>query len=671
MKTGCALAVLAFAPLLIVCSSVNADFIHPGIAHSQAELDFVKAKLKADEQPWQDAWEKLRASRYARLSWKPKPHAVVERGAYNNPDIGASDFMRDGTAAYTHALQWVFTGNEAHARKTMEIFNVWSATLKTVKNHDARLLVGMTGHQFCNAAELIKHTWDGWPIADQKQFESMLRNVWYPVIADFYPTANGNWDASMIQTMLAMGVFLDDREMFDRAVDYYLKGEGNGAIQYYINAFGECQESGRDQSHTQMGLEYLGNACETAWAQGVDLYGAYDNRLLKGIEYTAKYNLGFDVPYEPYISFKARYKYRTISDKGRGRLRPLYERVYNHYHNRMGLEMPFAKQAVDNVRPEAGGRSSLPWGTLMFAGQTNLRRMKYTKRSADAATAWQQDVRARLFHLLKMDDLVPAGNQIALNERLIRSEKKGSYEEREVEINSTPQRRIRVLVTLPTNAPKPWPAVVCIHGHGGNMRSVHDKNSIYKGFAAELAARGYATVSTDVGQHKVYEANRTLMGERLWDLMRCIDYLESIPDVDPRRIGCAGLSLGGEMAMWLGGMDTRVAATVSSGFLTRMDQMEKNHCMCWKFAGLRDLVDYADIYALIAPRALVCQNGAKEPPTQFPPSIAREALTEIKATYADMGKPNNVALDVHEGAHEIDLANLLEFFEQHLMEKVK
>ncbi len=43
---------------------------------------------------------------------------------------------------------------------------------------------------------------------------------------------------------------------------------------------------------------------------------------------------------------------------------------------------------------------------------------------------------------------------------------------------------------------------------------------------------------------EVYEDGRLLMGERLWDLMRCVDYLRSLPTVDSKRIGCAGLSLG-------------------------------------------------------------------------------------------------------------------------------
>jgi hypothetical protein len=88
--------------------------------------------------------------------------------------------------------------------------------------------------------------------------------------------------------------------------------------------------------------------------------------------------------------------------------------------------------------------------------------------------------------------------------------------------------------------------------------------------------------------------------------------------------------------------------------------------MCWKFPGLRELVDYADIYCLTAPRALQCQNGMKEGRTQFYVPIAREAMKEIEVIYRDFGKPENVELDVHEGGHEIDLPALVSFFEKHL-----
>jgi hypothetical protein len=255
---------------------------------------------------------------------------------------------------------------------------------------------------------------------------------------------------------------------------------------------------------------------------------------------------------------------------------------------------------------------------------------------------------------------------------------RGTYYIMEVEINSTPGRRIRVIVTVPSSKAESVPAVVCIGGHGSDLYSPYAPNtiagqdpgkksdSIYKGFGTILAETGYVTISTTVSQHKVYEKGRLLMAERLWDLIRCIDYLQSIPEVDKRRIGCGGLSLGGEMAMWLGAMDERIAATVSAGFLTTMEHMEQNHCMCWKFDGLREQVDFADIYSLIAPRPLQCQNGILEPASQFYVPLARRAMEEIRIIYKDLDRPENVVLDVHEGGHVIDLPGLIYFFEKHL-----
>jgi hypothetical protein len=258
----------------------------------------------------------------------------------------------------------------------------------------------------------------------------------------------------------------------------------------------------------------------------------------------------------------------------------------------------------------------------------------------------------------------------------------GNYVAKKMTIRATPGRVITIVITLPKSGPGPHPAVVCIGGHGSALYSTYANgkafadaaprggDAIYKGFAAELAKQGYVTIATVVSQHNISEPGRTLMGERLWDLMRCVSFLGTLPEVDKARIGCGGLSLGGEMAMWLPAMDTRVAATVSSGFLIVMDEMEHGHCMCWKFEGLRELVDYADIFALIAPRPLECQNGRKESPQGgFPPALAEKAMGDIRPIYASFGKLGNVNLDIHDGAHEIDLPALLTFFDQHLKGK--
>lgn len=309
-----------------------------------------------------------------------------------------------------------------------------------------------------------------------------------------------------------------------------------------------------------------------------------------------------------------------------------------------------------------------------------LRTMPARPGSPAGIVAWQKSLRAKFWKLLKMDDLVASGAKIPFEPKQVGVWDMGDFVAKKMTIRSTPGRAITVVLTLPKIGGKTHPAVVCIGGHGSGLYSTYangkpfadwspqgrDSSSIYKGFAAELAGKGYVTIATVVSQHEVREPGRTLMGERLWDLMRCVSYLRTLPEVNKSRIGCGGLSLGGEMTMWLAAMDTRIAAADSSGFLTVMDQMEKGHCKCWKFDGLRELVDYADIYALTTPRPLQCENGRKEPPGSFTPALAEKAMGEIRPIYASFKKPGNVTLDIHDGGHEIDLPALLAFFDKHL-----
>lgn len=197
----------------------------------------------------------------------------------------------------------------------------------------------------------------------------MILDKWYSVIKNFVPRHNGNWDAAICQTMMCIGIFLDRQDIFDQAYDHLLNGQTNGAINYYISETGQCQESGRDQAHTQMGLGYLACACEIAWNQGHDLYSAYDNRLLKGYEYTARYMLGEDVPYVQYVTFYGGKVFGDqISAQGRDKYFPVYERVYRHYHGRKGLDMPYTRRVIEKTRSEMVSLAFTPWSTLTSAG---------------------------------------------------------------------------------------------------------------------------------------------------------------------------------------------------------------------------------------------------------------------------------------------------------------
>ena len=86
--------------------SDRSEFIHPGILHSQAELDFIKQKVQAEEEPWFSGWKTLLEADISNMDWQSKAQQpMFLRGAYNRPDIGASDLERDSAAVYSQAIQ--------------------------------------------------------------------------------------------------------------------------------------------------------------------------------------------------------------------------------------------------------------------------------------------------------------------------------------------------------------------------------------------------------------------------------------------------------------------------------------------------------------------------------------------------------------------------------------
>ena len=370
------MAVIAAAMLPgLSTASEKAAFVHPGLLHTKADLDRMKAMVTRGVEPWKSGFERLQNQAQSQSDWRVRgPFRSVSRGPRESLHINEMD--QDANAAYQNAVMWSITGNVAHAKKSIELLAAWSTTLDEIVGKDKILAASLGGFKFVNAAEIIRHTYPGWEPQARARCERMFRTVFYPVVKDFAPFANGNWDTGCIKTMMGIGVFCDDRAIFDRAVAYYRQGAGNGRLTHYvINAQGQCQESGRDQQHTQLGLSHLAEACEIAWNQGLDLYGAADNRLLKGFEYTARYNLGHEVPFVFFTDTTGKYRAKAISTEGRGGLRPVYEMVWNHYENRRGIQAPYTRQAAEKIRPEAAthGADHPGFGTLLFTRQPGER----------------------------------------------------------------------------------------------------------------------------------------------------------------------------------------------------------------------------------------------------------------------------------------------------------
>ena len=304
------------------------------------------------------------------------PFSIISRDgqyAYTKSKMEA-----DFSAAYLNALMWIATKDESHAKKTLEILGAYADSLKLIPpTNDAPLLVGLEGLKIVNAMEILRYTYTGMSTEQMTKINKMITNIFLPVCETFYKTkayTNGNWGPIVTKTYISAAIYFDNKAMYNKAIDFYCNANDNGTIKNYISGVtGQIQESGRDQGHSQLGVGALATVCEIAYNQGDDLYSALNNRLLKGFEYVARYNLGDDnVPFTTWKDVTGRYSdWKVISDKSRGHFIPVYEMVYNHYVRIKGLSMPYTEQVINKIRPEGYDRDQPAFGTLLFYGNGN------------------------------------------------------------------------------------------------------------------------------------------------------------------------------------------------------------------------------------------------------------------------------------------------------------
>ncbi|WP_200301815.1 alginate lyase family protein [Streptomyces adelaidensis] len=349
-------------------------FRHPGLLHTAADLDRLKSAVAAKESPIYDGY--LTFAAHARSK---STYAIQNTGQITSWGRGPTNFQNqavaDSAAAYQNALMWCVTGERAHADKARDILDAWSASLTMITGADGPLGAGLQAFKFVNAAELLRHSgYDGWADADIARCERSFLDVWYPAVSGYMLYANGNWDLTASQTILAIGVFCEEPVLFEDALRFTAAGAGNGSVGNRVVAGnGQGQESGRDQGHEQLAVGLMGAAAQVAWNQGVDLWGFDGNRILANAEYTARYNLGGDVPFAPDLDRTGKYVKTTVSDKVRGTLPPIYEMYYAHYAGVRGLDTPYTKAAVfrgtAGARVVEGSNDDLPgFGTFAYAG---------------------------------------------------------------------------------------------------------------------------------------------------------------------------------------------------------------------------------------------------------------------------------------------------------------
>ncbi len=275
------------------------------------------------------------------------------------------------------------------------------------------------------------------------------------------------------------------------------------------------------------------------------------------------------------------------------------------------------------------------------------------------------------------------------------------------------------LVLKPAGARGRLPGVVGLHDHGGNKyfglrkitrvsrdphpAMIQHQEHYYGGaaWANELARRGYVVLVHDTftfgsrrmrladlpanirnnlaesnpeaadeiqrynqfaagHEHLIakslFSAGMTWPGVFVFDDQRAVDYLTSRPDVDPTRIGCAGLSGGGLRTVMLAGADERIRCSCCAGMMTTWRDYLLNKCythtwMCY-VPGLPRELDYPEILGLNAPRPALVLNNRQDALFTLPEmERADRILAEV---YRKAGAPERYRASFYDGPHKFD-----------------
>lgn len=348
-----------------------AGFVHPGVLVNIEQLQEIRRRVEAGIEPQKSAFEKLKNSPYGALDYEPDPRHIVSCGPHSTPNLGCKDEQEDSAVAYSQALLWFITGNKKYAENAIKIMNAWSYTLTGGHNYgNGPVQAAWTGSIWPRAAEIIRYTYSGWSDRDIAQFQNMLRTQYLPSIIHG-DCENGNKELAMAEALVNIGVFNDDREVFElglkmwrgRTPAYiYLESDGEKPIQppgcppaYWSNkglmpelVDGLLQETARDAHHHGMAFASMANAAETARQQGIGLYHEESERMRAALEFVAQYLPPNNTPIPENLEFT---------------LLETWEIAYNHFHNRKGYDLPNMTKVILINRP-TGVNHHIIWETL-------------------------------------------------------------------------------------------------------------------------------------------------------------------------------------------------------------------------------------------------------------------------------------------------------------------
>ena len=144
---------------------------------------------------------------------------------------------------------------------------------------------------------------------------------------------------------------------------------------------------------------------------------------------------------------------------------------------------------------------------------------------------------------------------------------------------------------------------------------------------------------------------KTVIGLRVWDVIRTIDYIRSRSEPMLAGIGCLGLSGGGTTTLFATAVEPRITAAVVSGYFNTFQDsiMAIAHCECNYVPNIVTYAEMSDIASLIAPRPVLIEMGTEDP--IFPVAATEIAYHQLEQVYEVLGARERLDKDIFPGAH--------------------
>jgi dienelactone hydrolase len=334
--------------------------------------------------------------------------------------------------------------------------------------------------------------------------------------------------------------------------------------------------------------------------------------------------------------------------------------------------------------------TSLP--SLWKRDESAPRQLAFRARTRDEWAYWREALYNRLTELVGGFPV----DRPPLEASVLETEDTPDFRLEKVAFQSEPGLYVPCYVLKPRHAQPPYRPVIALHGHGSGgvshligriqneaLRDEEEASirAYNYDYAAQLARHGFLVFApelrgfgerletwpnmvTRMAGDPVWYANscralffnavllgKTVVGLRVWDVMRTIDYVRCRAEPMVQGLGCMGLSGGGMITLYAAALDARITVAIISGYFGsfRTSIMPVIHCECNYVPGLLRYAEMADIASLIAPRPLLIENGTEDP--IFPVEAAESAWEELRRVYELLGVPERLEKDIFPGGH--------------------